>query len=432
MIRDKKIGVALSGGGYRAAGFHLGTLKKLHDLGVLDNVDILSTISGGSITGAAYCLNNKSFLEFEEHMIATLSSKSVVGYVLKSWRFLLVAIPLTLLLVASLLLPLTIWASYSVFALLILIVLIVKYQFKILPLSKIIESAYNIFFFNDATLPQLCQCPEIAIGSTNLQTMRHFTFSSRKMEDSAYAYYKPPIYFNNENFPVARAVMASTCVPFAFTPISIGKEFYRDNKQYNEVDPKLVDGGIYDNQGIHKLTQDNSSYACQIVIVSDAGSKLPFQKAYNNTFTLLLRTVEAFMVRIKNFQMMQNIYTKNPKREVAYLSLGWDLEQCIEGFYRNMIGGTISESTLVAHELLPEWIQSPKDYYVQIITHLENKVLYTKINLNNLDSKKLQAIRGIGTNLTCIRESLLKDMIIHAGNLTEIQIRLYCPSLFVV
>ena len=50
-----KVGLALSGGGYRAAAFHLGTLKKLHDMELLQEIDIISTISGGSITGACYC-----------------------------------------------------------------------------------------------------------------------------------------------------------------------------------------------------------------------------------------------------------------------------------------------------------------------------------------------------------------------------------------
>ena len=46
----KKIGLALSGGGYRAAAYHIGTLRALHRLGILDKVDVISSVSGGSIT----------------------------------------------------------------------------------------------------------------------------------------------------------------------------------------------------------------------------------------------------------------------------------------------------------------------------------------------------------------------------------------------
>jgi len=48
---QKRIGPALSGGGFRAAGFHLGAMQKLQELRLLDKVDVLSCVSGGSIAG---------------------------------------------------------------------------------------------------------------------------------------------------------------------------------------------------------------------------------------------------------------------------------------------------------------------------------------------------------------------------------------------
>lgn len=51
-----RVGLALSGGGFRAAAFHLGVLKRLEELGLLHRVEALSTVSGGSITGALYAL----------------------------------------------------------------------------------------------------------------------------------------------------------------------------------------------------------------------------------------------------------------------------------------------------------------------------------------------------------------------------------------
>ena len=50
--KGKKIGLALSGGGYRAAAYHIGSLRALHRLGILDKVDVISSVSGGSITAA--------------------------------------------------------------------------------------------------------------------------------------------------------------------------------------------------------------------------------------------------------------------------------------------------------------------------------------------------------------------------------------------
>ena len=48
------IGLALSGGGSRAAAFHRGTLKGLHEIGLLESLDTVSTVSGGSVFGAAW------------------------------------------------------------------------------------------------------------------------------------------------------------------------------------------------------------------------------------------------------------------------------------------------------------------------------------------------------------------------------------------
>jgi NTE family protein len=62
------IGLALSGGGSRAIAFHLGCLRALHDLGILDRVKVLSTVSGGSVIGALYAATDAPFAEFETHV----------------------------------------------------------------------------------------------------------------------------------------------------------------------------------------------------------------------------------------------------------------------------------------------------------------------------------------------------------------------------
>jgi len=49
--------LALSGGGSRAAYFSISVMEKLSNLGILKNVDIISSISGGSIAGAYYCIS---------------------------------------------------------------------------------------------------------------------------------------------------------------------------------------------------------------------------------------------------------------------------------------------------------------------------------------------------------------------------------------
>ncbi|HVD49595.1 MAG TPA: patatin-like phospholipase family protein, partial [Gaiellaceae bacterium] len=58
-----KLGLALSGGGHRAAFFHIGVLACLAELGLLRLVQVISTVSGGSIVGALYYLHVKNLLE---------------------------------------------------------------------------------------------------------------------------------------------------------------------------------------------------------------------------------------------------------------------------------------------------------------------------------------------------------------------------------
>ena len=53
------IALTFSGGGYRAAAFHLGTLSMLHHVKtetgtLLEHVEVLSTVSGGTLTGLRY------------------------------------------------------------------------------------------------------------------------------------------------------------------------------------------------------------------------------------------------------------------------------------------------------------------------------------------------------------------------------------------
>jgi NTE family protein len=68
-----KIGLALSGGGARAIAFHLGCLRALHELGILERVQVLSTVSGGSVIGALYAANENTFPAFEEIVRAALA-----------------------------------------------------------------------------------------------------------------------------------------------------------------------------------------------------------------------------------------------------------------------------------------------------------------------------------------------------------------------
>lgn len=74
--RDK-LGLALSGGGFRASLFHLGVLRRMAELDLLRHVEVLSTVSGGSIIGALYVL----FLKQRLYASASLNRDAYVEIV---------------------------------------------------------------------------------------------------------------------------------------------------------------------------------------------------------------------------------------------------------------------------------------------------------------------------------------------------------------
>ena len=71
-----KIGLALSGGGSRAIAFHLGCLRALNRLGLLDRVVVLSTVSGGSVIGAYFHAHRGDFASFEAKIRAAAGART--------------------------------------------------------------------------------------------------------------------------------------------------------------------------------------------------------------------------------------------------------------------------------------------------------------------------------------------------------------------
>ena len=61
--QEVKLGLALSGGGFRSAFFHIGVLARLAELDLLRKIDVISSVSGGSIIAAYYYLKVKALLE---------------------------------------------------------------------------------------------------------------------------------------------------------------------------------------------------------------------------------------------------------------------------------------------------------------------------------------------------------------------------------
>ena len=72
--RSRNVGLALSGGGSRAIAFHLGCLRALHDLDLLNRVQVISSVSGGSVISAMYAYSSDSFQVFDARVVKAPTS----------------------------------------------------------------------------------------------------------------------------------------------------------------------------------------------------------------------------------------------------------------------------------------------------------------------------------------------------------------------
>lgn len=251
--------MALSGGGSRAIAFHLGCLRALKELGLLDRVSVLSTVSGGSVIGAAYSLHNGSFEDFEAQM-RELLRRGLVRPALKA-----LFSPLGLKVIAAFV------AASAAATLIFLATRITSLLLKILSpgqaidLSQIrspihrfasraslLEAALDDLLFVGASLSDFrADKPATIINATELRTGSAFRFSAR--ESGGWRCGR----LARNQIRVAHAVAASAAYPLALPAFDETLEFERNGVARSER-VLLSDGGVYDNLGLGPLWPDRS------------------------------------------------------------------------------------------------------------------------------------------------------------------------------
>jgi NTE family protein len=320
--------------------------------------------------------------------------------------------------------------SMALLALLLMLFFLLRYQFFFLPFTALKIKAYEKIFFQHKTLADFPETPKAAINATNLETGTLMTFSRSRISDSSYDNPKDkgaPIKFLPDQFPLAMAVASSTCVPFAFPPVSIEPRYFADANDVHRASPRLSDGGLYDNQGIHKLTQPKSSYRCNIVIISDGSEPFSFRFKGKNSGSVMYRSNDIMMRRIKTLQFIRDVYGQ--QLEIAYFSLDWQYEACIGGFINAMKEKIISNELLDHHKIPIEIRENPAVYYQQIMDALKQSVNFTQITENGLSVDEIKVISKIGTGLSAFKKDRISLIARHASVLTELQVKIYCPSL---
>jgi NTE family protein len=234
--------LALSGGGFRATLFHIGTIIRLNELGRLANLERISSVSGGSITAG---------------MLACRWGR------LKAAGF--TAADLDTLVVK----PLRQFCSRNVDEKAIAIGAISPWDSA----SDVLARDYDELF-DRAQLPELPDKPRFVFNTTNLQTGRDFRISKPYMADYRIGR------INNPKLSVAIAVAASSGFPPVLSPCVVevdpngwerteGADLF-DNPRY-KLTLTLSDGGVYDNIGLEPIDD------FETVLVSDAGAPFSMQ-----------------------------------------------------------------------------------------------------------------------------------------------------------
>ena len=326
VILRGKVGLALSGGGFRASLYHIGVLAKLAELDVLRHVEVLSCVSGGSIIGAHYYLELRRWLQEHEdseildanrqidreHYVKIVErvQRSFLAGVQENLRMRVATNPKTAL--ETMLRP-----TYS--------------------RTERLGELYDRHLFRrvddgESHRPRMLDelliepkgtepmafvpprdnwlrrtpIPVLVLNATTLNTGHNWQFTATWMGESRWsidddidgnARLRRPYYWQApeeyRKLPLGRAVAASSCVPGLFEPVMLPR-------LYPGYAVRLVDGGVHDNQGVASLLEQD----CSWVIVSDASGQMTTEPLIDGgSMQSFGRTSNIQMARIREEQL---------------------------------------------------------------------------------------------------------------------------------
>jgi len=229
-MRDRsvlKIGLALSGGGVRAAVFHLGVLARLATDGLLEQVTFISTVSGGSmVIGLVYGLSGNHWPDSTTYLSAIVPAaraRLTTTSVQRAATIKTVRRP---------------W-------------LLVQGRAKVI--ADVLQREWGMV----GPLKDVPREPRWVINATTYETGKNWRFMPQRMGDYVVGYVTEP------DIPLADAVAASAAFPGLIGPLVLDTREFTWNRytsgQLVPVDqprlPKLHlwDGGVYDNLGVEAL-----------------------------------------------------------------------------------------------------------------------------------------------------------------------------------
>ncbi len=335
LTSDKKLGLALSGGGFRASLFHIGILARLAELDVLKHVQVLSTVSGGSIIGAFYYLKLKELYEGRRTDLITqhggVNRACYIALIEEIEREFLDGVRenLRVRTFENATSNARIWLSdvysrsdrmadlydeyfYRRFVTRPGQKEVMLQDLRIVPNifdnNNMIMNNFNVEDYNRSVdaynVGAQHKIPVLTINATSLNTGNSWHFTDALVGEAMPIYgrdlsvvlkfinlngvYPPGAGTAGSSFAsplvdpareakrqaklkeigLSHAVAASACVPGVFKPFPV-HDLYR-NSQDEEIVNQLVDGGVFDNQGIDALERAK----CDFIICSDGSGQL--------------------------------------------------------------------------------------------------------------------------------------------------------------
>jgi predicted acylesterase/phospholipase RssA len=338
---QERLGLGLSGGGLRASFFHIGVLAQMAELNLLRYVEVISTVSGGSIIGALYYLHVKKLLESKAD--ADITDQDYVDIVKQIESDFLLATQKNIRMetfssfVANFRM---IFLDYSRSDRIAEIYNEWLYQ-KVLPgvsnpiqmreLKIFPKGGEQDFHPNKHNVNRSAKVPILVLNATSLNSGRNWQFTAQTMgepevpEDDVID--KKPIRLlpakgysditpTQQDFPLAHAVAASACVPGLFDPMSVSS-LYKDLEQKQDIRVQLVDGGVHDNQGINVLVRNH----CTCFVISDASGQMCTENnPETGSVSVLLRVSSILQDRVRT-EGLQLLKANQGTHNVAFMNL---------------------------------------------------------------------------------------------------------------
>jgi len=267
------IGLALSGGGFRATLYHLGVIRYLRDSGTLPLVGDIAAVSGGSILAAHLVLNWDRYTgtdaEFAE------AAAEVIRFVQHDVRNRIVR-RLPLLFPVRAFGKLTGWSAAGFTP------------------NALLEKYYRTFLYGDRRLFELPEKPALHMLATNVSdgVMAVFNREGLHIQKREEGETDPFRHVPGQTATIAKVVSASSAFPGFFPPVTITAHDLGVHEGQFPTE-SFTDGGVYDNLGIRGFAwlteQCGRSY--HRVIVSDAGK--PFRILGNAPLGFIAQSIRA-------------------------------------------------------------------------------------------------------------------------------------------